>query len=166
MRVVHLPDLATPTDEPPDPEFVTDLYAGRARGWGCTWPEVLAMAVRDGAASVHFHPWRTNGVQDNVLSYQVGGVVYGLIRPAEAEDERLLAHARELLAPGRRARWWGRLTRAATVGHLRLVAASGDETDWCGVVWSAGGVSGVDFHRLDPAPVVPPVEPAVQPVAG
>jgi hypothetical protein len=166
MRVVHLPDLPPGSDEPPDPQFVADLYAGRARGWGCTWPEVLAMAVRDGVSAVHFHPWRTNGVQDNVLSYQVGGVVYGLIRPAEAEDERLLAAARELVAPGRLARWWGRLTGGATVGRLRLVAASGDESDWCGVVWAADGVSGADFYRLDPAPVVPPPEPAAQPAGG
>lgn len=165
MRVVYLPELPPGSDAPPDPQYVADLYAGRARWMECTWPAVLAMAVRDGAAFVHYHPWRTDGPQDSVLSYKVGGTVYGLVRPPEPEFGRLLAEARKLLAPGRLARWWVRLTGATTVGHLRLVAASGDATDWCGVVWSAGGVSGADFHRLDPAPVVPPAE-VVQPGAG
>lgn len=142
-----------------------ERWDGPDDAWEVLWLMALAVAVRDGATAVHFHPWRMDRSPAGLLAYVVGGTVYDMIPPAEEFHERVLAEARELLAPGRLARWWGRLTGAATVGHLRLVATSGYESDWCGVVWSAGGVSGVDFHRLEPVPVVSPVE-TVQPGAG
>jgi len=162
--VLHLPVFAyDPDPRFDDPAFVSDLYADRLR-FTVTWPEVLAMAVRDGAASVHYHPWRTNATCDDVLSYVVGGTRYGLLAPDAESGGRLLADARRLAAPGPLARLRAWAVRGA-VGRVRLVAASG-ESEWCVVHWGRGPLAGVEFLRLSPVPVaVPAGSPDAEPGA-
>jgi hypothetical protein len=151
--VLHIPEIDYGHDDRfDDPAFVADLYAGRLR-FEVTWPDVLAMAIRDGAASVHYHPWRTNAVNDDALSYVVGGTRYGLLPPSDESGVRLLATARRLAVPGLFGRLRAWVTGAA-VGRVRLVTSTGG-SDWCVVCWGRGGLAGVDFLRLPPTPVVP-----------
>ena len=156
LAVLHLPDLPPGSDEQPDPAFIADLYAGRAQYELC-WPEILAIAVRDGAASVHYHPWRTNAVCDNVLAYVVGGTRLGLIPPTDDAGVALLAEARRLAAPGLLARLGARISRV-TVGRVRPVASSG-ESDWCVVCWGRGRLAGVEFLRVAAIPTVAEAAP-------
>jgi hypothetical protein len=146
--VLHLPELPGAPDERwHDPEFMADLYADRLR-FDASWPEILAMAVRDGAASVHFHPWRTNAVCDDLLSYVVGGVQYGLLPPDPESGRRLVADARRLAAPGpaARLRAWA---AGGAVGRVRLVAGR-DESEWCVVCWGAGATGGCRVPAAPP----------------
>src|SRR6187399_673902 len=103
VPAVRLPTFPSPPAEPLGPDAVADLCAGRMT-WDCTWPEVLAMAVKDGATSVQYHPWRTDRLADFVLSYVITGTRWGLIRPPPEAAGRLLAEARRLLRPGRLSR--------------------------------------------------------------
>ena len=145
VPVVQLPTLPAPTDDPLSPEAVADLYAARVT-WDCTWPEVLAMAVKDRASAVHYHPWRTDRLADFVLSYVITGTRYGLIRPPAAAAGRLLAEARRLLCPSR----VRRLTAGRTVvGRLRLAGDAG-VSEWCGICWTGAGLSGVEWQRVSP----------------
>ncbi|MBN9517284.1 hypothetical protein J0H58_02010 [bacterium] len=110
------------------------------------WRMVLAMAVRDGASSAHYHPWRANGP----LSYVVAGIRYELIPPPPTLA-RQLAEAVAALAGGNRLiatlrRWFGRPPRAS--GRVRLIGPDG-LTNWAGVVWSAGGALGVEWYRVE-----------------
>ena len=142
---VRWPAFRAPSDEPLDPTFVADLRAGRVE-CDCTWPEVLAMAVKDGAVSVQYHPWRTDRGADWVLSYVVGGTRYGLIRPPAQAAGRLLTDAHRLLRPGLASRLFA--GRSVT-GRVRLVGDSG-ATEWIGVCWSNAGVQGVEWHQIMP----------------
>ncbi len=147
--VMHLPELISDPDSRfNDPAFVADLYADRLRFAVSSWSEVLAMAVRDGAASVHYHPWRMVSGRDDSLSYIVGGVRYGLLPPDAESGRRLLAEARRLAAPGSLARFRAWASGHA-VGRLRLVAASG-ESEWLTVFWGRDRWAGVEFLRLSP----------------
>lgn len=160
--VIHLSELEAGTDEPPDPAFVADLYAGRAHFAWC-WQELLAMAVRDGAVSVHYHPWRTNAVRDDTLAYIAGGARYGLVPPTEEAGAELLASARRLAAPGLFGRLWTWAAGGA-VGRIRAVTAS-SESEWCVVCWGRGRLAGVDFLRLSPVPAAAAVSEQVSEVS-
>ena len=150
--VLHLPKL---TDDPDsrldDPAFVAEVFAGRLR-FHVKWPEVLAMAVRDGAASVRLHPWQTNAPGEDVLSYAVGGTRYGLFAPDAESCVEMLVDARQLAAAGRIARLRAWATGSAA-GQVRLVAASG-ESEWQVVCFGRGRMAGVEFLRLPLAPAV------------
>lgn len=147
--VLHLPEITVgPDDRTDDPAFLADLYAGRIR-CEVTWPELLTAAVRDGAVSVHFHPWGNNGW--DILTYVVGGTRFGLVQPTDEAGDRLWAAALRLAAPGPLSRLWAWAAGCA-VGRVRLVAAS-DESEWCVVCWRRGRLSGVEFFRLSPVPV-------------
>src|SRR5262245_2116396 len=61
------------------------------------WAAVLSMALRDGASSIHYHPW--NG--DAVLSYIVDGTRYILVHPSNDLAENFLTVAREWITPHR-----------------------------------------------------------------
>ncbi len=90
VRVVHLPDLPRPGG-PMLVEFGLDR-GEVARMWRL----IVAMAVRDGAVSVHWHPWRAA----DALAYVVGGVRHSLVRPPVALDSVVSAAARELITGG------------------------------------------------------------------
>jgi hypothetical protein len=146
MRVekrVQLPDLSALMSE----------NGGEMVEFGSGWAElcrmwrmVMAMAVRDGASSVHYHPWRADGR----LSYIVSGIRYELVPPPPAFAPRLIAGAGALIcgswlgAASRR--WFGRPLRAE--GRVRLVSGLA-ASDWAGVVWSIGSHAGVEWYRLD-----------------
>ena len=141
-KPVQLPDLPT-GDELMLVEF--------GLGWAelCRlWRMVLAMAVRDGASSVHYHPWRADGH----LSYVVAGVRHALVPPPPELAHRVAAAAGALACGSRLGaaarRWLGWPHRAA--GRIRLIGVSG-ESVWAGVVWSAGSLIGVEWYRLDHA---------------
>jgi hypothetical protein len=106
---------------------------------------VLAMAVRDGAVSVHWHPWRAA----DALAYVVGGVRYSMVRPPPELDGVVSAAARALAGGWVVGRWLG----LSAAGRFRCVGAVGP-SEWCGAWWRAGGVCGAEFHRMDIA-VVP-----------
>ncbi len=110
------------------------------------WQMILALAIRDGAASLHYHPWRTDGH----LSYIVDGVRYEMI-PPPPELARQVATAAGSLICGNRVgaacrRWLG--WPVTTVDRVQVVFR-GTTTEWAGVVWSAGGVVGVEWFRTD-----------------
>lgn len=143
---LRLPELPGGTDEPLDPAFLAAWSDGSAC-WPASWPIVLAMAVRDGATEVHYHPWRTDAGGD-ALSYLTGGIRYGLVTPDAESKQQLIATARRLAAPGLFARIWSYVASSA-VGRVKLVAASGS-SDWCVVCWGRSGMAGVEFLRLSP----------------
>jgi hypothetical protein len=110
------------------------------------WRMLLAMAVRDSAASVHWHPWRAG----NALAYVVAGVRYSLVRPPPALDPLVAAAGRELVAPSWVRSAVGRWLGWPVAGRFRCEGEYG-VSEWCGVWWRAGGVCGVELHRLDTA---------------
>lgn len=116
-----------------------------------SWLSLLAMALRDGANSVHFHPWPTT-IHGCQFSYLVGGTEYGLV-PPRSELIPFLAEAwRVRLAAGR----WGRVRRwlfprQTVAGKLRTVL-HGKATEWAVICWSVGTAEGVDIYRLSPLP--------------
>lgn len=119
----------------------------------CDWPTVLAMAVRDGATSVHYHHWKAAEGWDDSLWYMVGWVKYGLIPPTAEARELLLSSGWKLAAQG----FWGRLRarmRGSAAGLVKAQSSSG-ETEWLVSAWGRGKYSGVDFHRLTPVPSQP-----------
>ena len=144
-KPVRLPDLPAPAAAD-DPQLVEFGFA-----WAdlCRlWELLLALAVRDGASSVHYHPWRADGH----LSYVVAGARYAMV-PPPPELARRVALAAGALACGTRLgaacrRWLGRPVRAS--GVVRLEGPAGP-SEWAGVVWSAGSRVGVEWYRLDPA---------------
>jgi hypothetical protein len=124
-----------------------------------TWGLVLEMAVRDGAASVHYHPWKGG----EALSYVTRGAYAGtqyVLRPPPAElAADFLAVARAWAArPCRLTRWLG--TGAAGAGRV-VVEAEGTRSEWYAVSWAVGGAAGVELYRTSP----PPTEAAAEPGA-
>ncbi len=142
VKLVQLPDL--PSAEPWFVEFGYE-WAELCR----MWRMILAMAVRDGAASVHYHPWRADGH----LSYLVAGVRYELIPPPPWIARRVSAAAGTIICGNRvgaaSRRWLGWPLQAA--GQVRLAVGS-DVSEWTGVVWSVGSLTGVEWYRLTNAP--------------
>jgi hypothetical protein len=116
------------------------------------WRLIVAMAVRDGAVSVHWHPWRAA----DALAYVVGGVRHSLGRPPVVLDPVVSAATRELITGGGMWSALGRRLGWPAAGRFGCTGAGGP-SEWCGVLWSAGGVCGADLHRLDVA-VAPVVE--------
>ena len=143
---LQLPELPGGSDEPLDPAFIAAWSDGSAC-WPASWPIVLAMAVRDGATEVHYHPWRTDAGGD-ALSYLTGGIRYGLVTPDAGSGRQMLTAALRLAAPGPVARLWACVACSA-VGRVKLVAASG-ESEWCVECWGRAGMAGVEFLRLSP----------------
>ena len=154
--VVSLEDLiarplpaAVLAAEPPDGDStlvpLTDHPAVLAKFWGC----LMAMAVRDHAASVHYHPWRADGG----LAYVVHTVWYAMASPPPELAGPMIAAARDLFVhPGRRGwlRWRGKVD----CGSVELDVA-GRRIVWDAVVWSAGGRTGLELYRISPpAPAV------------
>jgi hypothetical protein len=118
-----VPLLDLPTDD-----GQTSVEFGLDWGELCRlWRMVLAMAVRDGAASVHYHPWRADGH----LSYLVSGVRYELVPPPPALARRIAAVAGALACGSRLGavmrRWLGWPIR--TSGRVRLIGKTG-ESEW------------------------------------
>jgi hypothetical protein len=136
-RTIDLPEL--PPDPGPDDPWLMEFTIDRA-GAERMWKAVLAMAVRDRASSVHFHPWRPDA-----LAYVVGDARHALGQPPSELDGELLAVARELIAPGPDA------SPADAVGRVLLRTQQGG-AEWVGVCWAAGGTEGADFFRLGPGP--------------
>jgi len=111
------------------------------------WWLVLLLALRDGARSLHYHPWREFGP----LSYIVGPTRCELVAPPAAFGPVLLATARELFGPPARLR--ERLFgRAATVCSEIEVQVCGAACRWDAVLWSSGPRSGVELFRVVPSP--------------
>lgn len=112
------------------------------------WGLVLLYAVRDRAASVHYHPWRA----DDALAIVVDNVRYVMVPPPAHLVEHVVATARALLAPRRG--WLGRLTghrQPSMAGSLTL-DVWGNRFEWEVVCWSSRGRSDVEFFRINPPP--------------
>jgi hypothetical protein len=147
VKLVQLPDLSTLMTQDAG-RLLVEFGAGS--DWaalGRMWRMALAMAVRDGASSVHYHPWRADGH----LSYIVSRTRYVLVQPPQELARRAAAAAGALACGGRLKtalrRWLGWPLRAA--GNVRLVTGVAT-SDWAGVVWSVGSLCGVEWYRLDP----------------
>jgi hypothetical protein len=141
LITMHVPDLADfPVQEFDDTNFLAEMHSRQLWPWG------LAMAVRDGAASVHFHPWRTDCTCDFIKSYIVDGRSYGLLIFGWQSERQLFLDSRAMAATNFVAKLCALVTGIA-VGRLRLIAESG-ESDWCVVYWRYGGMQGVDFWRV------------------
>jgi hypothetical protein len=145
-RVVPLPPL--PDAETDAPLVVADDTTDQF------WRLVLAYAVREGATSVHYHPWRSGLGGEDTLSCIIGETRFAMVPPDPDPEftNQLLAAARRLATTGPvgRLRAWA---AGGGVGRLRLVAA-GEESEWCVVSWGSGEVAGVEFLRLSPLPAL------------
>jgi hypothetical protein len=154
-RLVQLPDLLTPTSEG-DPLLVE--FGLNWAEFGRMWRMILAMAVRDGASSVHYHPWRP---PDGHMCYLISGVRHQLVPPPPAHAYRVAAAAGALMCGS----WLGAVSRRwlgwplRTSGRVSLTGGLGT-SEWAGVVWVVGSLvgvvgplAGVEWYRLDPAPV-------------
>ena len=110
---------------------------------------MLSLAAWYWASSMHDHPW----LGDDALALVVKGIRYGFIPPPQDMTERVLAAARRLIEPGWLAhagrRLFGAVGRRAAAGRITLCTHDGQSSEWCGLVWEAGGVAGADFYRLD-----------------
>ncbi len=142
--VVQLPDLVIEFGESGLVEFEDHVTWNNSY---LMWRLVLAMAMRDGASSVHYHPWRSDGH----MSYIVAGTRYEILEPPP-KFAAMLAEVAESLAS---ASWFGRIARGwrgrthLTAGKVRLNAVTG-ESDWAVVVWTIDAQCGVEWYRLDP----------------
>ncbi len=133
-----------PAFPPPDEPMAIELGGGDRAEFRRLWRMVLAMAVRDRASSVYWHPWQ----EGDALSYVVAGIRYVLVRPPAEPDSLTLAAARELIGGGR---VWSVIAgwlRSPVAGRFTCEGEHG-RSEWCGVWWQAGGVCGAEFHRLD-----------------
>jgi hypothetical protein len=108
------------------------------------WRFLFALCVRDRATALSWHPWRLGGA----LSYVVKGERHWLVRPPPELDPLVLASARALLARSRAHRAIAGWLGWPVAGRFRTRGGPG-ASEWCGAVWSAGGVVCIDFHRLD-----------------
>ncbi len=154
VRVVQLPPL--PRAVVPGDRLLVEFGLGRPEV-ARMWRMVLAMAVRDGAVSVHWHPWRAA----DALGYVVAGVRYSLARPPAALDGLVSGVARELVAPGRVRSAVGRWLGLSAAGRFRCESEYGP-SEWCGAWWGTGGVCGAELHRLDIA-ITPITESKAEP---
>jgi hypothetical protein len=144
VKQLQLPELPQPC--PDDARLLIEF--------GLDWPEhirlwkmLLAMAVRDKATSLHYHPWRSDGH----LSYIVEWQRYELVPPPFNLSRRLALAAGAMMCGNRLTaasrRWVGWPLRAS--GRLRCASTFGT-SDWAGVVWSVGSLIGVEWYRLQP----------------
>ena len=125
-------------------ELATVFYhAPDLAGLGEMWRYFLAMAVRDRAARVHWHPWEAG----HALSYTEGGKRYTLVRPDESLDAVTFEAARRLISPGLRGYLARRFLRSGS-GRLFCESEFGPSV-WCGVWWADREHCGVEFVRLD-----------------
>jgi hypothetical protein len=131
----------------PDSSGAVELTTDRA-GAEQVWRLILALAVRDDAASVCFHSWRTDP-----LACLVGDRRYVFDPPPADLVRELLPAARALLG-AEALPSFDPLAAAGSQGagaeRVRLESPDGS-SEWVGVWWSAGGAAGVEFHRLPPA---------------
>jgi hypothetical protein len=149
--VVRMEDLtgfrgpAPPTDE----DMVVPLSddpAALAKLWGL----VLLLAIRDGATSIHYHPWRADGG----LAYVVANVRYAMVPPPADLAEPMVAVARSVFAGG---------GRSGPACSTMEVDVWGNVYLWDAVVWSSAARAGVDLFRIAPAVPEPPNEPGAAP---
>jgi hypothetical protein len=132
-----------------DPAFLADLYADRLR-FIVSWPEVLAMALRDGATSVQYQLSWIDPDSGDSLSYVTDGIRYGLAPPDRESGREMMASARRLAAPGLIDRMLAWIAGSA-MGRVQMVSNSG-ESEWRVVVWGRKEFGGVEFTRLSPLP--------------
>lgn len=110
------------------------------------WGMVLLMAIRDNAASVHYHPWRGDGA----LACIVNNVRIEMDPPSVEWAGHLVEAARYLAV-----RPQSILTRMLlgrddpTCGKLTL-CFDGHEIEWQVVCWWTGARMGADFYRITP----------------
>jgi hypothetical protein len=109
------------------------------------WRRVLAVAVRDRASSVHYHPWH-----GQPLTYIVACKRYEMVPPPDWHRRTLVLAAGAMVAQTWVGAWSRRFLgwpiRAS--GLLRL-PDKGRVTEWAGIVWSVRGRSGVEWNRVD-----------------
>ena len=158
--VVNVEDLIGPHGPPKPPsadgngdpagdddmlvEFTDGSPAELRAGYRKLWGMVLLMAVRDRAASVHYHPWRGAGA----LSYVVDNTRYEMVPPPAEFADACVDVAREAFTvpAGLLARLAGGRTACGTVSLL----VGGNPILWDAVVWSNGDRSGVELFRITP----------------
>jgi hypothetical protein len=110
------------------------------------WGLVLLLAVRDGARSLHYHPWREFGA----LYYIIGPAFYELLPPPATFGPVLLATARDIFAP--RPSWRERLFgRGASVCTAVALEVGGAWCWWDAVLWASDWRSGVELFRIFPS---------------
>jgi hypothetical protein len=145
VSTIQLPPLPPPNpdDGPTLVEFGLD--------WDSVclmWRMLLALAVREGAESMHYHPWRADGR----LSYIVAGVRHVLNPPPPKLAGRVAAAAGALACGN----WAGAVSRrllgwpVRASGRVRFAGEHGP-SEWAGVVWADRQVVGVEWYRLDRA---------------
>ena len=154
--VVRVEELIGFCDSPPasDDDMVVDAMVVELTddpaALGKMWGMILLLAVRDNATSVHYHPWR----EDGVLAYIVANVRHVLVPPPAELSEAVVAVARSLFTEpvqgGLLARLCGRTVSGLSCGSVDFDVC-GNVLVWDAVVWSSGERAGVELFRVAPA---------------
>ena len=105
----------------------------------CLWAFVFAMALKDRAWSVRYHPW----LGEARLSYMVFGQWYSLRPPSADMNRAIISAARGIIGGGIVTRLLG----TSLAGPFE-VEWQGSRTEWVGSVWAAGGKEGAEFYCL------------------
>jgi hypothetical protein len=153
MRVVRAQDL-TGLRGPPadrldtDDQAIIELSSDDAASLGRFWGLVLLLATQYRAASLHYHPWRSDGG----LAFIVGNTRYILIPPGGLTGP-IVAAARSLfVSEGPLTRWFAKCQSGVTGSFAFDVW--GQLFEWDVVCWTSGPRCGVEFFR-----VTPPADP-------
>lgn len=155
MHVVDLAELSGFSDPAAAERGHTDdIEFDDPRAFPRTWGMLLLLAVRDRAASVHYHPWREYGS----LAYIVDNVRYEMVPPPFELAGRMIDTARAIFIPAAPGGGWFRRSGppgpACAAVELDLW---GNRYLWDAVIWSSGPRAGVELFRIaPPVPLAPP----------
>jgi hypothetical protein len=147
--VIRLGELAGIPDGPPpgdDLDGIEMLPSDDPAALSRLWSVVLLFAVRDNAASVHYHPWRADGG----LSSVVANVRYVMVPLPPELAGPFVAAARSLFTRPARGGWLGLGAGGGPACGTVELDVWGNPFVWDAVVWSSGERSGVDLFRIAP----------------
>jgi hypothetical protein len=125
-------------------EFPNAVGPELAAAFRKLWGMVLCMAVRDGAESVRYRPWR----DERILTYVIGWQQYEFVPPPPQHANLMIEVARQLFTPPPTLieRVFGR--GGAACGTFTAIA--GEAVVWDAVCWSSGERGGVELYRVTP----------------
>jgi len=149
---VEIPASSSKDDAPDDDEMLVTFTGDRSNlreAYRKLWAAVLMMALRDKAASVHYHPWRDGGA----LAYICENVRYEMVPPPAEYAGVCIDVARTLFTQPRRSGFLSRLRQQRsenTVCSAMRVEFAGWASLWDAVCWSSGERAGVDLFLIRP----------------
>ncbi|MFO0822236.1 MAG: hypothetical protein U0792_03820 [Gemmataceae bacterium] len=107
------------------------------------WAMLILMAIRDKASSLHYHPWR----KDGVLAYVVENTRYEMVPPPAKLAQACFEVARLMFMPPDQQQFWERSAEHAACSAVRM-EFEGWASLWDAVCWSSGERVGVDLFLV------------------